>query len=106
MDELERRVQKRAHALWEQEGRPEGRTHAHWDMASELVAIEDNQLLATKPVRRDPDDPSIAGDEVEPAGPAAAATGDLPTLTDEGEQTYPPSRSAEIESDKPPIGKP
>jgi hypothetical protein len=96
MDDHDRRVRERAYRIWEDEGRPDGRAHAHWELASELVAIEENQKAATKPVRRDAHDPSIAADDVEPAAPAAAAVGDLPTLTDEGEQIYPP-RKAERE---------
>jgi hypothetical protein len=95
MDDHETRIRERAHRLWLQEGRPQGREQDLLAMARELVAIEDNQKLATKPVRRDPADPTIAADEVEPAAPAAAE-GELPTLTDEGEQQYPPSRTAEL----------
>lgn len=102
MDDHERRVRERAHRIWEEEGRPDGRADTHWEMARELVAIEENQDTATKPVRRDADDPSIAADEIEPAAPAGAATGDLPTLTDDGEQIYPPNRDAERQAAKPP----
>jgi hypothetical protein len=104
MNDHETRVRERAHRIWEEEGRPEGRSETHWDMASELVAIEENQLLTTAPVHRDSDNPEVAADEVEPVGPAAAAAaGDLPTLTDEGEQKHPPSRPNESD-DQPPAG--
>ncbi len=96
-DDYEERVRRRAYQLWEEEGRPDGRDKVHWEEARELVAIEDNQRLATKPVHRDPDDPTLAADEAEPAGPAANE-GELPALTDQGEQVYPPSREAEIEA--------
>jgi hypothetical protein len=34
-------VQKRAYALWEEEGRPVGRDHAHWEQAiKERAALE------------------------------------------------------------------
>ena len=60
-------------------------------MATELVAIEDNQNKIRKPVSRNPADPEIAAAEIEPAGPVAAM-GELPTVNDQAEQTYPPSR--------------
>jgi hypothetical protein len=34
-------IEKRAYALWEQEGRPAGRDHAHWEQAmKERIALE------------------------------------------------------------------
>ncbi|MBS7707266.1 DUF2934 domain-containing protein [Chelatococcus asaccharovorans] len=30
MDEREHRIRERAHRLWEEEGRPEGRAERHW----------------------------------------------------------------------------
>jgi hypothetical protein len=33
MDEREDRIRQRAHAIWEAEGRPEGRHEAHWQQA-------------------------------------------------------------------------
>lgn len=32
-EELHERIQRRAYELWEREGRPEGRDHAHWYQA-------------------------------------------------------------------------
>jgi hypothetical protein len=43
----------------------------HWDMATELVAIEDSQNKIRKPVSPDPEDPEIAAPEIEPTGPVA-----------------------------------
>jgi hypothetical protein len=54
-------------------------------MACELVAIEDNQHRTLKPAQRD----NNAGEPAE----AAANIGELPTLTDQGEQQYPPARA-------------
>ena len=36
----ELRIRERAHAIWEREGRPEGREVAHWHMAAAEVAAE------------------------------------------------------------------
>lgn len=98
IDDHEQRVRERAYRIWQEQGCPEGQAEAHWELASELVAIEENHRLAMIPVDRDPEDSSIAGERAEPAGPAAAAAGELPTLTDEGEQVYPPTRDVEGEA--------
>ena len=42
MTDHEQRIRTRAYRIWEEEGRPEGRAEVHWDMARELVAVEDN----------------------------------------------------------------
>ena len=34
-DDREDRIRKRAHALWEQNGRPEGQHEEHWHQASQ-----------------------------------------------------------------------
>ena len=90
LDDREDRVRKRAYQLWEQEGRPPGREMDHWDEASELVAIEENQKLATIPVGKS----ANAGPTGEPVEPIEAAEnmGDLPTLTDQGEEQPVPKR--------------
>jgi hypothetical protein len=93
MEDHTERVRQRAYQIWLDEGRPDGREAIHWDMASELVAIEENQKKTTKRVRRQSADKEIAADRAEPAGPAAAM-GEVPIMTDAGEQTYPPSRAA------------
>jgi hypothetical protein len=37
---LEHLIRARAHQLWEQEGRPDGRAEDHWREARKLVEIE------------------------------------------------------------------
>jgi Protein of unknown function (DUF2934) len=90
MDDLEERVRERAHRLWQQEGCPEGRADAHWEMARELVAIEDNQKQTLKPIS-----PESAGPEGEPVEPIEAVenVGEFPTLTDQGEEQTVPKRT-------------
>jgi hypothetical protein len=95
MDEIESRIRERAHLLWEREGRPEGREAAHWDMAKEQVAIEDNQRNITKP------NPVANGQvyadrpgTVEPLE-AVENAGEFPTLTDQGEANRPVRRGKE-----------
>lgn len=54
-DDKEDRIRRRAHAIWEAEGRPEGRHEAHWEQArAEIEAIEasggpDGQMRAEEP---------------------------------------------------------
>lgn len=87
----EERIRAHAQRIWEEEGRPEGRAREHWDMATELVAIEDNQNLATKPnPLSHPDNRGEFGEPVEPAA-AADALGDLPNLTDQGDRAEMPA---------------
>jgi hypothetical protein len=90
MDDYDDRVRRRAYHLWQEEGCPPGREHVHWDKARELVAIEDNQKLATVPVKR----ARASGPTGEPVEPilAAESLGDLPTLTDQGEEQTVPKR--------------
>ena len=37
MSGREQKIRERAHALWEQEGRPEGREHHHWQLATREI---------------------------------------------------------------------
>jgi hypothetical protein len=41
-DDREQRIREKAFYIWLDEGCPEGRSDVHWDMATELIAIEDN----------------------------------------------------------------
>ena len=38
------RIRERAHAIWEREGRPEGRHIEHWQQAAREIAEEDAAL--------------------------------------------------------------
>ncbi len=96
MDDREDRIRAHAYRLWQEEGCPPGRSEIHWDMATELVAIEDNQMLATKPnPLGHPDNRGDFGEPVEPLQPAGSM-GDVPALTDQGEEAQlpEPSRAA------------
>jgi hypothetical protein len=86
----EDRIRRKAHELWEAEGRPEGRSDAHWTMAREIVANEDSYPGTLQPVPED-------GAGAEPAEPAIALEnqGDFPGLADQGEETaHAPRRTA------------
>src|SRR4051812_33977246 len=90
--EDEARIRARAHQIWEEEGRPEGRAQEHWDKARELIAVEDNQGLATRP------NPVVGGGELatgtEPVEPLLAVEnqGEFPNLADQGEEQQYPSQ--------------
>lgn len=82
---LEERIRARAHRLWEEEGRPEGRAHVHWEQARTLVAIEDDKSTLK------PAEPPAA----EPAG-VMENLGEFPTaMTDTGDrQQFPKPRAS------------
>jgi hypothetical protein len=47
MDDQDERIRKRAHEIWEEAGRPEGREYSHWLRARAEIREED----ASKPAR-------------------------------------------------------
>jgi Protein of unknown function (DUF2934) len=44
-DEMHGRIQRRAYELWESEGRPAGREHAHWLQAEREIARARSQRI-------------------------------------------------------------
>ncbi|MBX3539808.1 MAG: DUF2934 domain-containing protein [Chelatococcus sp.] len=99
MDERENRIRQRAHQLWEEEGRPEGRAERHWFQAKEIVAVEEGYFETLEPV--DTVEPS-------PAEPIEALSnaGEFPTLTDQGEMQIPtrPEPSSDTPASDTPAG--
>lgn len=93
MDDREDRIRERAHRIWEEEGHPHGRDAAHWDMASEQIAIEEYQRLITRPnpLAGDPDARGGQGEAIEPLI-AVENQGEFPTMTDQGERETAPRR--------------
>ena len=78
-EQLERRIKARAHRIWEDEGRPEGRAQAHWELAKLAIAQEDAQESMLRPVETPQFEPIEA----------VVNQGEFPTLTDQGEQHIP-----------------
>jgi len=78
-DRLEARIRDRAHKIWVDEGRPQGREKHHWELARLAIAEEDGQSSALQPP------------EVAPPEPIEALSnqGEFPTLTDQGEAQIP-----------------
>jgi hypothetical protein len=64
-DEHERRIRERAHAIWEEEGRPDGREQQHWREAERQLAAE----AAGNDRRAAPDDAQIGSQGGPPADP-------------------------------------
>lgn len=83
MDEREQRIREKAFQLWLEEGQPQGQHERHWELASELVAIEESQKDTTIPLDEVP-----AGEPVEPIE-ALENAGEFPTMTDQGEMEIP-----------------
>lgn len=89
------RVRERAYQIWLQEGRPDGRAGDHWDMASELVAIEENYRDTLKPNPTEDYARFPQGEPIEPIE-AVRNLGEIPTLTDQGEEVVFPDRSLAV----------
>jgi len=56
LDEREQAIRERAYAIWEQDGRPEGRNLAHWSQAeaeigTEQVVMENRKRVKSRPAR-------------------------------------------------------
>ena len=59
-DDREARIRERAHAIWEAEGRPEGREQAHWERAIAEIAAGEIDADASGGVQdREPDKPDV-----------------------------------------------
>ncbi len=92
MTEQASRIRQRAYQIWLEEGCPEGRALDHWEMARELIAIEDSQRSITKPNPAAND--ALPGSEPVESAKLTENLGEFPTLTDQGEgQPAPTPRS-------------
>lgn len=79
-DDFEERIRVRAHQLWEDEGRPEGRAEDHWEKARILVAIEDDRT-SLMPIQSSTSEPLELQENL----------GELPSrLTDQGDRSEVP----------------
>jgi hypothetical protein len=56
--ERDEMVRRRAHQIWEQEGRPHGRHEEHWRQALEALEAEDSQMNSLAGSLNDPAEPS------------------------------------------------
>ena len=80
-EDRERRIRERAYALWEQEGRPEGRHEHHWRQASQEAGANmfDRQGATDRQDRPGALDGGLLpeGGLVVPGGPAGAGLAGL-----------------------------
>lgn len=76
-EELEERIRRKAHEIWESEGRPHGRAEMHWDQAKEIIAIEDvgEPVIPLQETAETPVEPKQAFEN----------QGEFPDLADQGE---------------------
>ena len=91
-EDLESRIRRRAHEIWEREGRPEGRAEANWELAKEEIASEANYLDTLKP--NPAGGPEATAMRTEPVEPvlAVANQGEPPGLADQGDEFGMPMR--------------
>ncbi|CCV07954.1 conserved hypothetical protein [Mesorhizobium metallidurans STM 2683] len=51
-DERQERIRRRAHAIWEQAGRPDGAHQRHWDQAAAEIDNEDSKPKAKAALKK------------------------------------------------------
>ena len=78
MSDDKERIRQRAYQIWLEEGRPEGREAVHWDMARELVAIEDAQKATAKKAARSLAQPMASDRKKTPAPKRTGPTSPRP----------------------------
>lgn len=88
---LDARIRERAESLWRDAGSPATGVDVFLDDARTLIAIEDDPKAGTLPNPMRHDNTGPEGEPIEPAR-ILDNEGEFPTLTDQGEQTYPPRR--------------
>jgi hypothetical protein len=54
MDDHDERIRQRAHDIWEEEGRPEGREYSHWLRARAEIQEEDGEAIGLAQRRDQP----------------------------------------------------
>lgn len=77
-DPDEDRIRRKAHELWEAEGQPHGRDADHWEQAREIIALQDSQQSTLLPRDSGVDEP-VESRELQ------SSFGDIPNLTDQGD---------------------
>jgi Protein of unknown function (DUF2934) len=46
--ERQKRIERRAYAVWEEEGQPHGKNEAHWHLAARQIEAEENGHIPEK----------------------------------------------------------
>ena len=74
-DDRQERIRKRAHAIWESNGRPHGSDREHWEQATREIDALDASAKAKKPAAAKPAAAKAAPKpKVAAKAPAAKAT--------------------------------
>lgn len=68
IDQREDQIRQRAYEMWEQEGCPEGREHAHWDEAARQIGAASNGE-SPSPKLSEASRPSEAGGSIPSGNP-------------------------------------
>ena len=97
----EQRIRKRAHEIWERDGRPEGQHDEHWDQARREIEDEDAGASSLERTVTDTIGLAVGADEApgEARHPSEPAEGDRDTVDRElsrqkkATKTKAPSRS-------------
>lgn len=76
MDDHDERIRQRAHDIWEEEGRPEGREYSHWLRARAEIQEEDGEVIGLVQRRDRP-----SGEAIERTSKADIALNALPPGT-------------------------
>jgi hypothetical protein len=72
-DDLEARIRERAYDLWTQEGRPDGRQHAHWEQARRELCTPGGDAVSAAEAKRE--SALAVSSESEPSAAAQPASG-------------------------------
>lgn len=70
-DDRQERIRKRAHAIWESHGRPDGSAHEHWEQATREIDAQDASAKAKKPAAAKASVKGAAKPKVAAKAPAA-----------------------------------
>lgn len=72
--ERHEQIRKRAHAIWEQEGRPHGREQEHWERAERELGPDAAPLAAASLKKKAPSPRAIKAPGVKAAAPKKVRT--------------------------------
>lgn len=66
--ELKKRIEERAHRLWEEAGKPEGEHQEHWDKAEREIADEEVQTSTDSDDEMPGASEGLVAETIAPAG--------------------------------------
>ncbi|WP_368904828.1 DUF2934 domain-containing protein [Taklimakanibacter lacteus] len=101
----EDRIRERAYRLWIEEGQPQGKDAEHWQKARELLALEADPKEGKEGIAEGANNTGPWDEPVEEAA-TLENQGEVPTLTDQGEQQIPKKRRPAVARRKTAAPKP